>query len=144
MRKSPTKKVSAAASPRQLKVGEEIRHVIAALFERGEVLDALGKTVSVTVTEVRISPDLKQATAFVLPLGVTVGNGKAVKPEDLLQTLKQAKGFIRHAVTKAVVLKFSPDLQFKLDTTLLEASRIHALLQKPEVARDLRPITDEA
>jgi ribosome-binding factor A len=142
--KSRLNSSSKAATPRQLKVGEEIRHVIAALFERGEVLDALGKTVSATVTEVRISPDLKQATAFVLPLGVTVGGGKATNPEELLQTLKQAKGFIRHAVTKAVVLKFSPDLQFKLDTTLLEASRIHALLQKPEVARDLRPITDEA
>ncbi len=118
------------SNQRPLRVGEEIRHAIADIFLRGEVhsIDLFGA--SITVSEVRVSPDLKNATVFVMPLA---GEGK----EEKLEALKAASPEIRHLVSKRVKLRHAPKLFFELDKSYEEAERINVILQKPEVARDL-------
>lgn len=117
-------------SQRQLRVGEELRHIIANIIERGDIRDPDLAGRAITVTEVRISPDLKNATVFVVPLG-----GGEVAP--VLKGLKRARPFLRHEIARAVDLRAVPDLFFEADTTFDEASRIDALLKSPEVRRDL-------
>lgn len=122
-------------SQRQLRVGEEVRHALAWILERGELRDpAIAKT-PITVTEVRVSPDLKNATCFVTPLGG--GDAEAVKA--VVDALERAKKFLRHEVVRKVNLKFAPTLHFLHDTSFDEASHIDALLHQPDVARDLGP-----
>ena len=119
---------------RPLRVGEEIRHALAQIFMRGEVhsMELLGA--SITVSEVRVSPDLKNATAFVMPLA---GEHK----EEMLEALRAAAPEIRHLVSKRVKLRHAPRVHFQLDESFDEAQRINNLLNKPEVARDLeKPI----
>jgi ribosome-binding factor A len=124
-------------SQRQLKVGEEVRHALATILERGLVRDLGGAMV--TVTEVRMSPDLRNADAFVIPLGGDDG-GAAVA------ALTRAKSFLRRQVARTVSLKYVPDIFFIADDTFDEAGRIEALLRRPDVARDLEhgPDDDEA
>lgn len=117
-------------SQRQLRVGEELRHIIAAVIERGEFRDPDLVGRGITVTEVRVSPDLRNATVFVVPLG----GGDAA---PVLSGLKRAKAFLRHEIGKAALLRTVPDLWFQPDTTFDEASRIDDLLRSPEVRRDL-------
>jgi ribosome-binding factor A len=117
-------------SQRQLKVGELIRHALAAIFVRGEVLDEVVSKHSLTVPEVRMTPDLKLATAYVMPLGGGDANEVAVH-------LEKHKRFLRGEVAKRVNLKFMPELRFKVDTSFEASARIDALLASPEVARDL-------
>ena len=112
-------------SQRQLRVGEELRHIIARIIERGEFRDPDLAGRAITVTEVRVSPDLANATAFVIPLGG--GDCTAI-----LAGLKRAKAFLRHEIGKQV-----PNLFFEADHSFDEASRIEAILRLPEVARDL-------
>lgn len=119
-----------APSQRQLRVSEEIRHVLAAAFARREFRDPDLADANVTVTEVRISPDLKHATVFVSRLGRT-------DVEVLLPALKRAAPFLRREVARAVRLKFAPDLHFQPDHALDHAMKIDALMHRPEVARDL-------
>jgi len=120
-------------SQRQLRVGEEVRHALAIVLERGDLRDpALVKT-PITVTEVRLSPDLKNATCFVTPLGG--GESDAVK--EVVAALERAKKFLRHEVVQRVNLRFAPTLHFVHDTTFDIASHIDNLLHQPEVARDL-------
>lgn len=116
---------------RNLRVGEEIRHALADIFMRGEVhsMELIGT--SITVSEVRVSPDLKNATAFVMPLA---GKGR----EELLAALKVSAPEIRHLVSKRVKLRYMPRIFFALDSTYDEAARINSLLNKPEVVRDLK------
>lgn len=123
-------------SQRQLRVGEELRHIIAAVIERGDFRDPdlLGK--AITVTEVRISPDLRNATVFVVPLGG--GDATAI-----LKGLKRARAFLRHELAKSIDLRVVPDLSFEPDLTFDEASRIEKLLRSPEVRRDLGANDDE-
>lgn len=118
-----------APSQRQLRVGEELRHAIANLIERGDFRDPDLAGRAITVTEVRVSPDLKAATVFVVPLG-----GGEVAP--ILAGLKRAKAYLRAQVGKAVQLRAVPDLWFEADTSFDEASRIDRLLRSPEVRRD--------
>ena len=115
---------------RNLRVGEEIRHALADIFMRGEsnAPELFGATI--TVSEVRVSPDLKNATAFVMPLG---GKNK----EELLEVLRVASPEIRYLVSKRVKLRHAPRIHFTLDTSFEEAQRINELLNKPEVARDI-------
>lgn len=115
---------------RQLRVGEELRHIIANIIERGEIRDPDLAGRAITVTEVRISPDLKNATVFVVPLG----GGEVDK---VVKGLKRARAFIRHEVARQVDLRVAPDLFFEADTSFDEASRIDALLRSPQVSRDL-------
>jgi ribosome-binding factor A len=119
-----------APSQRQLRVGELIRHVLAEMLTRGEIHDEVLTTHVVTVPEVRMSPDLKLATIYVVPLG-----GKDVEP--VLGALARHKRFIRGEIAHAVNLKFAPDIRFMKDESFDEASRIDQLLDSPKVRRDI-------
>jgi ribosome-binding factor A len=121
---------SRAPSQRQLKVGELIRHALAEIFARGEVMDEVVSKHSLTVPEVRMTPDLKLATAYVMPLG----GGEAA---EVVAHLEKHKRFLRGEVSKRVDLKFMPELRFKVDVSFEASSRIDQLLASPEVARDL-------
>lgn len=117
-------------SQRQLRVGEELRHAIARILERGEIRDpdVAGRTV--TVTEVTVSPDLRAATVFVVPLG-----GGETAP--LLAGLKRVAPFLRRAVAHEVKLRVVPEFSFQADTSFDEAERIERILRSPAVRRDL-------
>lgn len=119
-------------SQRQLRVGEELRHALAAILGRGELRDPALQDVTVTVSEVRVSPDLKSATAFVMPLaGRHAG--------EVIAGLRRSAGFLRAQLGREVPLRYTPSLSFELDTSFDHASRIDALLRQPEVERDLPP-----
>jgi ribosome-binding factor A len=118
-------------SQRQLRVGEEVRHALAAVLMRGDVPWPLGfSPPTVTVTEVRISPDLKNATAFVMPLG-------GVKLKETVRAMNDSAGFYRHAISKAVILRHVPKLKFLADESFAEAQHIQTILHKPEVQKDI-------
>ncbi len=119
-----------APSQRQLKVGELVRHALADIFSRGEVLDEVIESHSLTVPEVRMSPDLKVATCYIMPLGG--GEAGAV-----VKHLEHHKKFLRGEVAKRVSLRYMPELRFREDTSFEASSRIDELLASPEVARDL-------
>ena len=121
-----------APSQRQLKVGEEIRHALVWALKRGEVHDPAVSTTPLTVTEVSVSPDLKNATVYV----VALGRGSDEMDEALLG-LQRAGPFLRHCVAERVQLRYTPTLNFSADTSFDSAERINALLHLPEVARDL-------
>lgn len=125
-----------APSQRQLRVGEEVRHALAQVLMRGELRDPALAGVSVTVSEVRLSPDLKNATCFVTPLGASAGQG-AASEEEVIRALQRAAAFLRGQVAREVKLKFMPALRFRIDDSFDEAARIDDLLQRPEVRRDL-------
>ena len=115
---------------RQLRVGEEIRHVLAGVFSRAEFRDPELADAQVTVTEVRLSPDLKHATAFVARLGRS-------DVAALLPSLKRVAPYLRTQVAHALRLRVAPDISFQPDTALEYAMYVDALLHRPEVARDL-------
>jgi ribosome-binding factor A len=117
-------------SQRQLRVGEELRHALAEILGRHELRDPALQDVTVTVTEVRMSSDLKHATVFVMPLG------GAQQPE-IMEGLRRSAGYLKGAVAKEVRLRFAPSLAFELDTSFDHASEIERLLHRPDVARDL-------
>ncbi len=117
-------------SQRQLRVGEELRHVLAGVFKRGTLRDPDLAGVSVTVSEVRISPDLRNATIFVMPLG---GDDQDV----VVEALGRAAPFLRGEIARSVELRSVPKLSFKADITFEQASLIDNLLSDPAVARDL-------
>ena len=123
---------AAGPSQRQLRVAEEVRHALSAVFARADFRDPELAGLHVTVTEVRASPDLKHMTAFVSGLGKDL-------PEAQFRALRRAAPFLRGQVAKAVRLKFAPDLHFQPDTALDYAMQIDRALRRPEVARDLRP-----
>jgi len=129
-----------APSQRQLRVGEEIRHALAWALERGEVRDPAVIGVPVTVTEVRISPDLKNATAFIVPLG----GGDAEKIQAVVDGLNRASAFLRRMVISQVQLRAVPRLNFIADVSFDKASEIDALLRTANVARDLVARADNA
>jgi ribosome-binding factor A len=117
-------------SQRQLKVGELIRHALAAIFARGEIVDEVLSRYSLTVPEVRMTPDLKLATVYVLPLG---GEGA----EDVVAHVEKHKRFLRGEVAKRVNLRYMPELRFRIDTSFESSRRIDELLASSKVARDL-------
>ncbi|MBS7544563.1 30S ribosome-binding factor RbfA [Ancylobacter oerskovii] len=117
-------------SQRQLRVGELVRHALSDILSRGDLPDPALSRVLITVPEVRMSPDLKIATCFVMPLG-----GKDTKATiDALAT--NAKP-LRGEIARRVELKYVPELRFRIDTSFEEGARIDALLRSPDVARDL-------
>ena len=126
------KKPVAAPTQRQLRVAEQIRHVLAGLFARGGFRDPDLADAQVTVTEVRIGPDLKRATAFVTRLGRS-------DIDALMPALQRATPYLRGEVARSLRLKYAPDLSFQADTTLDYAMRIDQLLHSPDVAKDLEP-----
>lgn len=117
-------------SQRQLRVGEEMRRALAVIFERGELRDPHLTAVPITVTEAKLSPDLRRATFFVTPLG-----GRDA--DEIIAALVRARAYLRHRLAEMVNLKFAPDLWFRLDTSFAQAGRIADILHSPEVARDL-------
>jgi ribosome-binding factor A len=124
------KPATAAPTQRQLRVAEQIRHVLAEVFARGGFRDPDLTTAQITVTEVRIGPDLKHAIAFVARLGRS-------DVEVLMPALKRAAPYLRGEVARSLRLKYAPDLSFQPDTALEYAMKIDSLLHRPEVARDL-------
>ena len=114
---------------RQLRVGEELRHVLAEMLGRDELRDPAMQGVSVTISEVRVGPDLRRATAYVMPLG----GGDVV---EIVAALNRAAGFIRGRVSRMVNLKFAPSFVFEADTAFEEASKIDSLLRQGTAGRD--------
>lgn len=117
-------------SQRQLRVGEELRHELAGILQRGDFRDPDLLDLNVTVTEVRVSPDLRAATAFVTPLG----GGKL---GTALKALRRAAPFFRSLLAKSLKLRYAPTLSFEADVSFDYAGKIDAILHSPEVARDL-------
>jgi ribosome-binding factor A len=119
-------------SQRQLRVAEEVRHALSAVFSREEFRDPDLHGLHITVTEVRASPDLKHMTAFVSGLGRDLTKAQ-------FAGLRRVSPFLKRQVAQAVRLKYAPDLHFQPDTALDYAMRIDAVLKRPEVQRDLGP-----
>ena len=117
-------------SVRVLKVGERVRHILSELLARGEAHDDTLRATSISVTEVRMTPDLRNANVYVKPL---LGEDEEV----VLKALRTNTAFFQREVAKRLGLKFAPKLKFKEDESFDEASRIDALLNDPKVARDL-------
>ncbi|MEM1074023.1 MAG: 30S ribosome-binding factor RbfA [Pseudomonadota bacterium] len=116
-------------SQRQLRVGETIRRALSDVLSRGDVHDTDLNRMSITVGEVRTSPDLKIATAYVLPLG---GQGQ----DEVIALLARNKGELRRLVARKLTLKFAPDLRFQLDDTFDRMDETREMLNRAEVRRD--------
>jgi ribosome-binding factor A len=129
-RRRSSDKENRTPGQRQLRVGEEIRHLLAELLERGNMRDPDLREASITVTSVDVSPDLRNATAFVMPLG---GQDET----RLLAAMKRAAPWFRAQVGERAGLRHAPEIRFQLDRTFDEADRIGALLRRPDVARDI-------
>lgn len=128
---------SSAPSQRQLRVGELVRHAMAEILARGEVNDPDLDGVVVSIPEVRMSPDLKHATCYVMPLG-------GQDPARTVEALGRNRRFLRGAVAKRVNLKFATDLHFRVDELFERGARIDALLRSdPVVRRDIESAKDE-
>lgn len=123
-------------SVRVLKVGERVRHILSELLARGEVHDDVLTAHSVSVTEVRMTPDLRNAAAYVKPL---LGKDEGV----VLKALRTNTAFFQREVAKRLGLKFAPKLSFKPDESFDEAERIEKLLNDPKVARDLGELGED-
>jgi ribosome-binding factor A len=119
------------ASQRQLRVGELVRHAIAEMLTRGDVHDPVLESHLITIPEVRMSPDLRLATIYVMPLG-----GRDA--ETVVAAFERNKKFLRAEVAHRINLKFAPDIRFRVDDRFAEAERIDKLLHSPAVARDLK------
>src|SRR6186997_658759 len=127
-----TKSSAPGGSQRQLRVGETVRHAVADILSQGSVHDPTLEGHMITVPEVRMSPDLKLATVYVMPLG-----GRDTK--EVVAALERNKRFLRGEIARRVNLKFAPDIRFRADERFDEAERIEKLLRTPEVQRDLGP-----
>ncbi|MET0598607.1 MAG: 30S ribosome-binding factor RbfA [Mesorhizobium sp.] len=118
-------------SQRQLRVGEQVRHALSDLLQRGDLRDEVIENTVVSVSEVRMSPDLKVATAFLAPLG-------AADDEAVVEAMNRNARFIRGRLSPALrQMKYMPEFRFRLDTSYDNMARIDRLLRSPEVARDL-------
>ena len=117
-------------SQRMLRVGELVRHALAAMFARGEIEDDALRGAVITVPEVRMTPDLKIANAYVMPLG-------GLHAEEIVAALNRHRKFVRGRVAPQINMKYAPEIRFFVDDTFEEASRIDALLRSEKVQRDL-------
>lgn len=127
---------SSGPSQRQQRVAELVRHALAEVLARGDILDPVLASHVVTIPEVRMSPDLKLATAYVMPLG-------GQDEREVLAALDRNRKDLRHEVARRVNLKFAPDLRFRRDETFDEAARIDALLRSERVRRDTDVAADD-
>ncbi len=121
---------SSGPSQRALRVGELIRHALAEMLSRGDIHDPVIEGHMITVPEVRMSPDLRLATVYVMPLG-----GK--DEQEVVAALERNKKFLRGEIAHRVNLKFAPEIRFRADERFDEAERIEKILRTPEVRRDL-------
>ncbi len=117
-------------SVRVLKVGERVRHILSELLARQEVHDDIVSAANIAVTEVRMTPDLRNATAYVKPL-------LGADEDDVVKALRQNTAYLQREVAKRLGLKFAPKLKFRKDESFEEADRIETLLRDPKVVRDL-------
>lgn len=130
MKRHPRSQTGAGPSQRQLRAAELVRHALVEIIARENLRDPELQGVSVTVGEVRASPDLKHMTAFVSALGPN-------DPQVVARALARCSGFLRGRLARAVDLRFTPELHFQPDISYDEARHIDELLASPEVARDL-------
>ena len=127
---------SPGGSQRQLRVGELIRHELATMLLRGDIHDPVIESHTITVPEVRMSPDLRLATIYIMPLG-----GRDAT--DVLAALERNKRYMRGEIARRVNLKFAPEIRFRIDERFDEAERIRKVLRTPEVQRDLAGEEDQ-
>ncbi|MGB9364428.1 MAG: 30S ribosome-binding factor RbfA [Xanthobacteraceae bacterium] len=127
---------SSGPSQRALRVGELIRHALAEMLSRGDIHDPVIEGHMITVPEVRMSPDLRLATIYVMPLG-----GK--DEQEVVAALERNKKFLRGEIAHRVNLKFAPEIRFRADERFGEAERIEKILRTPEVRRDLESKPDD-
>ena len=132
MSRQQKKSSAPGGSQRQLRVAELVRHAIAEILSQGSVHDPELEGHIITVPEVRMSPDLKLATIYVMPLGGRDTDG-------VIAALERNKKFLRGEIAHRVNLKFAPDIRFRVDDRFEEAERIEKLLRTPAVLRDLAP-----
>ena len=132
----PSHRDHAGDSQRQLRVGELIRHELADMLSRGDIHDPVIEGHMITVPEVRVSPDLRLATIYVMPLG-----GRDI--EAVIEALDRNKRYVRGVIARRVNLKFAPEIRFHVDERFDEAERIEKLLRTPAVQRDLDDGKDE-
>ena len=130
MKRPGHKHTKSGPSQRMLRVGELVRHALSGFLTRGEIDDPVLEGRTITVPEVRMTPDLKLATAYVMPLG---GEGAA----EVAEALNRHHRFIRGRIAPELDLKFAPDLRFFVDTTFEEFQRIDTLLRSDRVQQDL-------
>ena len=130
MTKKNFKSLTKGPTQRMLRVGEMVRHKLSELLSRGEVHDDVLASHVITISEVRMAPDLRLATAYIMPLG---GKGAEV----VIAALERHKKYIRAEIAHSLNLKFAPDVRFKFDDTFDEVSRIDALLHSERVRRDV-------
>ncbi|HEY4403915.1 MAG TPA: 30S ribosome-binding factor RbfA [Xanthobacteraceae bacterium] len=126
----------AEPSQRQLRVGELVRHAVSEMLIRGDVHDPVLEGHLITIPEVRMAPDLRLATIYVMPLA-----GRDA--DEVLAALERNKRYLRGEVAHRVNLKFAPDIRFQLDERFEEAERIEKLLRTPQVRRDLEREKDD-
>ncbi len=132
-----TKATSSAPSQRMLRVGEQVRAALTKVLQRGDVQDPVIEKTVIAISEVRMSPDLKIATAYISPLGVS-------DHQVVIKALAKNAKFLRGRIGPELrQMKYMPELRFRDDTSFDNYSKIDALLRSPEVARDLDPDTDD-
>ncbi|MCS6626473.1 30S ribosome-binding factor RbfA [Roseibacterium beibuensis] len=131
-------------SQRQLRAGELIRHALVEVLREEEIHDPALKDVSVTVTEVRLSPDLKHATCFVEPLGAGVDSAPvAGQVDEIVKALNAHAKFLRGVLGRHIDMRFTPDLRFRHDESFAAAERLNRLLDDPRVQADINRAGDE-
>ena len=135
---TPGAELKRRPTQRRLRVGEELRHGLAKILRETESRDPILENSSITVTEVRMSPDLRNATAFVMPLA-------GANAAEIVVALNRCAVYLKGLLAREVPLRHTPALAFALDRSFDEAERIHQLLARPEVARDLQlePVQSE-
>ena len=116
---------------RKLKVGEEIRHAISKIFERGVLRDPNLQDITLTVTEVKMSNDLKSAVAFVVPMGSS-------NQHQIIKGLNHASFFVRKKITEFITLKFLPKIIFRIDNSFDKFRKVDSILKRPEVMQDIQ------
>ena len=122
-------------SQRQLRAGELVRHALVEIFRREDLRDPALMGLQITITEVRMTPDLKQATVFCAPLGASIA---PEKHPEIVKALGHAAPHLRHLLGDKIDMKFTPALVFRSDESFAEARRIDELMASPAVARDLK------
>ena len=137
-------KPAGTISQRQLRAGELIRHVLVEVLRENEIHDPVLSGLSITVAEVRLSPDLKHATCFVEPLGAGVDMADTAGHEDeIIKALNTHAKFLRGQLGRHIDMRFTPDLRFRHDESFEAAERLNRLLDDPRVRADTRPTGDE-
>ena len=133
MKRPPaTRRAPAGPTQRQLRAGELVRHALVDIFREEEINDPVLAGVSVTVTEVRVNPDMRHATVFVEPLG-------GENADEVVKALNKHSKFVRGHLGRMIDMRFTPDLHFRHDESFTEAARMAKLFDDPRVAQDLQP-----